>query len=57
MKERDEVWWVGLDSGGGGVGRWEQRLGGCKMDYEVCIMQVSGHPSVNCAPHNRWLLA
>lgn len=25
-----------------------------KMDCEVCIMQVSGHPSVTCALHNRW---
>lgn len=39
--------------------RWEkelvgERLGGVEMDCEVCIMQLSGHPSVNCAPHNRW---
>lgn len=34
---------------GGGEG-----LAGGKMDCEVCIMQVSGHSSVSCAPHNRW---
>lgn len=32
----------------------ESKVKGGKMDCEVFIMQVSGHPSVSGAPHNRW---